>query len=33
MEIKVVIGNIAEIRAGAIVVSFFEGTEQLEGDL
>ena len=33
MEIKVVIGNIAEIKAGAIVVNFFEETEHLDGDI
>ncbi|MBE9512595.1 MAG: hypothetical protein IMY77_00830, partial [Chloroflexi bacterium] len=31
MEIKVVTGNIAEVKAGAIIVSFFEGVEYLEG--
>ncbi len=33
MEIKVVVGNIAEIEAGAIIVNFFEGTPHLEGDI
>jgi len=32
MEIKVIIGNIAEIEAGAILVNHFEGMEHLEGD-
>jgi len=31
VEIKVVTGNIAEVKAGAIIVSFFEGVEHLEG--
>jgi len=32
MEIKVVIGSITEIRADAIIIGFFEGTEHLDGD-
>ena len=32
MEIKVVVGNIAQIKAGAIIVNFFEGMERLDGD-
>ena len=33
MEIKVIAGNIAETKAGAIVVDLFEGTEHLSGDI
>ncbi|NOQ18155.1 MAG: leucyl aminopeptidase [Dehalococcoidales bacterium] len=33
MEIKVIAGNIAEIKAGAIVVDLLEGTESLSGDI
>jgi len=33
VEIKVIVGNIAEIEAGAIIVNFFEGTPHLEGDI
>jgi len=32
MEIKVLVGNIAEIKADAIIVNHFEGLEHLEGD-
>ena len=32
MEVKVIVGNIAEIKAGAIIVNFFEGMEHLQGD-
>ncbi len=32
MEIKVIVGNIAQVKAGAIIVNFFEGMERLEGD-
>jgi leucyl aminopeptidase len=32
VEIKVIVGNIAQIKAGAIIVNFFEGMERLEGD-
>jgi len=32
MEIKVIVGNIAEIKADAIIVNHFEGLEHLEGD-
>jgi leucyl aminopeptidase len=32
VEIKVVVGNIAQIKAGAIIVNFFEGMERLDGD-
>ena len=33
MEFKFVVGNIDEVKAGAILVNFFEGTEHLEGDI
>ena len=33
MEVKVVAGDIVKIKAGAIVVNFFEGMERLEGDI
>ena len=33
MEFKFVVGNIAEIKTGAIIVNFFEGMERLEGDI
>ncbi len=33
MEIRVVVGDIAKIKAGAIVLNFFEGTKRLDGDL
>ena len=33
MEIKVIVGNITEIEAGAIIVNFFEGTPHLDGDI
>jgi len=33
LEIKVIAGNIAEIKAGAIVVGLLEGTERLSGDI
>jgi len=33
MEIEVVIGNIAEVEADAIIVGFFEGMERPDGDL
>ena len=33
MEIEVVIGNIAEVEADAIIMSFFEGMERPDGDL
>ena len=32
MEIKVIVGNIAEIEAGAILVNHYEGMGHLEGD-
>ena len=32
MEIKVIVGNIAEIKASAIIVNLFEGVEHLEGE-
>ncbi len=32
MEIKVIVGDITEIKADAIMVNFFEGTEKPEGD-
>ncbi len=31
MEIKVIVGNIAQVEAGAIIVNFFEGMERLDG--
>ena len=33
MEIKVVVGDITKIEAGAIIVNFFEGMEHLDGDI
>jgi len=33
MEIRAVIGDIAKIKAGAIVVNLFEGMERLDGDM
>jgi len=33
MEIKAVVGNIAEIKSGAIIVNFFEGMERLDGEV
>jgi len=33
MEIKVIVGDITKIEAGAIIVNFFEGMERLEGDI
>ena len=33
MEIKTVVGDIAKIESGAIVVNFFEGMEHLDGDI
>jgi leucyl aminopeptidase len=33
VEIKVVVGNIAELKADAILVNFFEGMEKLDGDI
>jgi len=33
VEIKVVVGDIAKIKTGAVIVNFFEGTEHLEGDI
>ncbi len=33
MEIKVVVDNIVKIKAGAIIVNFFEGMERLDGDI
>ena len=32
MEIKVVVDDIVKIKAGAIIVNFFEGTQRLDGD-
>ncbi len=32
MEIEVRVGDIAKIKAGAIIVNFFEGMERPEGD-
>ncbi len=33
MEIKAILGDIAKIEAGAIVVNFFEGMERLDGEM
>lgn len=33
MEIKVIAGDITQIKAGAIIVNFFEEMERLEGDI
>jgi len=33
MEVKIIIEDIAEIKAGAIIVNFLEGMESLEGDI
>jgi len=33
MEIKVIVGDITKIEAGAIIVNFFEGMEHLDGDI
>ena len=33
MEIRAVVGDIAKIKAGAIVVNLFEGMERLDGDI
>ncbi len=33
MEVKVIVGDATQVKAGAIVVSFFEGTESLDGDI
>jgi len=33
MEIKVIAGNMAEIKASAIIVNFVEGMERLDGDI
>ena len=33
MEIRAIVGAIAIIKAGAIIVNLFEGTEQLDGDI
>lgn len=33
MEIKVIVGDIAKIKAGAIIVNFFEEMERLDGDI
>jgi len=33
MEIKVIAGNMAEIKASAIIVNFVEGIERLDGDI
>ncbi len=33
MEIKVVVGDIDKIKAGAIIVNLFEGMERLDGDI
>ena len=32
MEIKAIVGDIADIKAGAIIVNYFEGGKRLEGD-
>jgi len=33
MEIKVIVDDITKIKADAIIVNFFEGTESLDGDI
>jgi len=33
MEIKVIVGDIDKIKAGAIIVNLFEGMERLDGDI
>ena len=33
MQVKVLVDNIVNVKAGAIVVNFFEGLKQLEGDI
>jgi len=33
LEFKFVVGKIDEVKAGAILVNFFEGTERLEGEI
>ncbi|MFC2002917.1 leucyl aminopeptidase [Chloroflexota bacterium] len=33
MEIKAVASDIAKVKADAIIINFFEGTDQLEGDI
>ena len=33
MEIKVITGDIASIKAGAIIVNLFEGMKDLDGDI
>ncbi|MBA7636408.1 hypothetical protein ES703_44026 [subsurface metagenome] len=33
MEIKVIAGNMANIKASAIIVNFVEGIERLDGDI
>ncbi len=33
MEIKVIVGDITKIEAGAIIVNFFEGMEHLDGNI
>jgi len=33
VEIKVIVSDIDKIKAGAIIVNFFEGVEHLDGDI
>ena len=33
MEIKTIVGDIAKIESGAIIVNFFEGMKRLDGDI
>jgi leucyl aminopeptidase len=33
MEVRVIVGDITRVETGAIIVNFFEGVEQLEGDI
>ena len=33
MKIKAIVGDIAKIETGAIIVNLFEGTEHLNGDI
>jgi len=33
MEVKVMVGDIVDIKAGAVIVNFFEGMKHLEGDI
>jgi len=33
VKIKVIVGDVTQVEAGAIIVNFFEGTERLDGDI